>query len=73
MHFLFSGRKAKGKKNPEILTSKDKVSGKNAGNSGMHDFIEVTGWKAQKFSISWKKKFELGSLKIKYHGHVNLK
>lgn len=41
--------------------------------SGMHSFIEVIGWKAQKVSVSWNKKFELGSLQIKCHGHVNLK
>lgn len=39
----------------------------------MHGFIEVTEWKAQKVSASWKKKFELGPLKIKYRGCANLK
>jgi len=44
-----------------------------ATSSSMHDFIEVIGWKAQKVCVSWKKKSELTSLKIKYQGHVNLK
>lgn len=75
MHLLFSDRKKKKKKkNPETLTSKDKVPGKHTGNlSGMHDFIEATRKKAWKVSISWKKEFEPGSLKIKYHGHLNPK
>lgn len=74
MHFVFSDRKAKEKKNKTRNITKTRCLEKMlTTSSSMHDFIEVIGWKAQKVSVTWKKKFELGSLKIKYHGHLNLK